>query len=60
MALAGAIVTLAQDGSVRIERGFVRAEDELESKAKAEDQKAKRPARAADGLAPATTHNPEL
>jgi hypothetical protein len=51
MALAGAIVTLAQDGSVRIERGFVRAEDEPESKAKAVDEKGKRPARGADGLA---------
>jgi ParB family chromosome partitioning protein len=48
VALAGAFVTLANDGSVRIERGFVRAEDERESKA--EDQK-KRPAKDADGLA---------
>ena len=34
IALAGAFVTLSGDGSVRIERGFVRAEDEPESKAK--------------------------
>ena len=52
IALAGAFVTLASDGSVRIERGFVRAEDEPESKAKAEDQKGQRPAKDADGLAP--------
>ena len=42
-------VTLAGDGSVRIERGFVRAEDEPKSKAKAEDQK-KRSAKDAEGL----------
>jgi ParB family transcriptional regulator, chromosome partitioning protein len=52
IALAGAFVTPAQDGSVRIERGFVRTEDEPESKAKAEDKNGKRPARDADGLAP--------
>jgi ParB family chromosome partitioning protein len=39
VALAGAFVTLAGDGSVRVERGFVRSEDEPESKAKAKDQK---------------------
>lgn len=38
-------------GSVRIERGFVRAEDEPESKPK-DESKGKRPAKAADGLAP--------
>jgi hypothetical protein len=42
--LAGAFVTLAHDGSVRIERGFVRAEDEPKSKAKAQEPKGKRPA----------------
>lgn len=52
IALAGAFVTLAGDGSVRIERGFVRAEDEPESKAKAEGENGKRPAKDADGLAP--------
>jgi ParB family chromosome partitioning protein len=51
IALAGAFVTLSGDGSVRIERGFVRTDDEPECKTKAEDQK-KRPARHADGLAP--------
>jgi ParB family chromosome partitioning protein len=50
LALAGAFVTLANDGSVRIERGFVRAEDDPESKA--EDKNGKRPAKDADGLAP--------
>ena len=35
-------MTLAGDGSVRIERGFVRAEDEPKSKAKAAEQKGKR------------------
>ncbi len=49
IALAGAFVTLGQDGAVRIERGFVRAEDE--PKAKAKDQKSKK-AKDADGLAP--------
>ena len=52
VALAGAFVTLSGDGSVRIERGFVRAEDEPESKAKAEDKSDKLPAKDADGLAP--------
>jgi ParB family transcriptional regulator, chromosome partitioning protein len=52
VALAGALVTLANNGSVRIERGFVRAEEEPKSKAKAEDQKGKGPAKDADGLAP--------
>jgi ParB family chromosome partitioning protein len=50
LAIAGAFVTLAGDGSVRIERGFVRPEDEPKSKAK--DQEDKRPAKDADGLAP--------
>jgi ParB family chromosome partitioning protein len=50
--LAGAFVTLAGDGSVRIERGFVRAEDDPKAKGKAEDAKAKRPAKDGDGLAP--------
>jgi ParB family transcriptional regulator, chromosome partitioning protein len=50
-ALAGAFVTLAGDGSLRIERGFVRAEDDPKSESKAEDKK-KRPAKDADGLAP--------
>jgi ParB family chromosome partitioning protein len=50
VALAGAFVTLAHDGSVRIERGLVRAEDDPKSKAKAE-QKDNR-AKDADGLAP--------
>jgi ParB family transcriptional regulator, chromosome partitioning protein len=51
IALAGVFVTLAHDGSVRIERGFVRPEDEPKSKAKAADQE-NRPAKDADGLAP--------
>lgn len=52
IALAGAFVMLDGDGAVRIERGFVRAEDEPNSKAKAEDAKAKHAAKDADGLAP--------
>jgi ParB family chromosome partitioning protein len=51
VALAGAFVTLANDGSVRIERGFVRSEDDPASKTKAEDQK-KPSAKDADGFAP--------
>jgi ParB family transcriptional regulator, chromosome partitioning protein len=51
LALAGAFLTLAGDGSVRVERGYVRSEDEPKSKAKAE-QKGKHPAKDADGLAP--------
>jgi hypothetical protein len=51
LALAGAFATLAGDGSVRVERGFVRAEDEPESKTKAKDQK-NLTAKDADGLAP--------
>jgi ParB family chromosome partitioning protein len=51
LGLAGAFVTLAHDGTVRIQRGFVRAEDEPKSKGKAEDS-AKHPAKDADGLAP--------
>src|ERR1700722_5511264 len=35
LALAGAFLTLAGDGSVRVERGYVRCEDEPKSKAKA-------------------------
>ncbi len=50
LALAGAFITLARDGSVHVERGFVRKEGE--PKARAEDQKGKRPAKDADGLAP--------
>jgi ParB family chromosome partitioning protein len=52
VALAGAFVTLAGDGSVRVERGFVRPEDDPKSKAKAEDKNGKRPTKDADGLAP--------
>jgi ParB family chromosome partitioning protein len=51
LALGGAFVTLAHDGSVRIERGFVRSEDDPKSKAKTADQE-NRPAKDADGLAP--------
>jgi ParB family transcriptional regulator, chromosome partitioning protein len=51
IALAGPFVTLSSDGSVRIERGFVRAEDEPESKAKPADKK-NRSAKDEDGLAP--------
>jgi ParB family chromosome partitioning protein len=51
VALAGAFVALAGDGSVRIERGFVRSEDEPESKTKAKDQE-NPSAKGADGLAP--------
>ena len=51
IALAGAFVTLGHDGEARIERGVVRAEDEPKSKANAEE-KGKRSAKAADGLAP--------
>jgi ParB family chromosome partitioning protein len=51
IALGGAFVTLAGDGSVRVERGFVRPEDEPKSKAKPADQE-NRPAKDADGLAP--------
>jgi len=50
IALAGAFVTLAQDGSVSIERGYVRAEDEPKSKAKAQEPKGKT-AKDAEGLA---------
>jgi ParB family chromosome partitioning protein len=52
IALAGAFVTLAHDGSVRVERGFVRAEDEPESKGKTEQKNGKSPAKDAEGLAP--------
>jgi ParB family transcriptional regulator, chromosome partitioning protein len=51
MAMAGAFVTLAHDGSVRVERGLVRPEDEPESKSKPDNAK-KRPAKDADGLPP--------
>jgi ParB family chromosome partitioning protein len=50
VALAGAFVTLAGDGSVRVERGFVRSEDEAQSKAKAKDRK-EHPTKDADGSA---------
>jgi ParB family chromosome partitioning protein len=51
VALAGTFVALAGDGSVRIERGFVRSEDEPESKTKAEAKKDVS-TKDADGLAP--------
>jgi ParB family chromosome partitioning protein len=51
LALAGAFLTLAADGSVRVERGYVRCEDEPKSKAKAK-QKGNGAAKDADGLAP--------
>ena len=51
LALAGAFLTLAGDGSVRGERGYVRAEDEPKSKTKAK-QKGNGAAKDADGLAP--------
>jgi ParB family chromosome partitioning protein len=41
-ALAGAFVTLAHDGSVRTERGFVRAEDDPHTEAKSGKRKGKR------------------
>jgi ParB family chromosome partitioning protein len=50
VALAGAFVALAGDGSVRIERGFVRAEDEPKPKPKAAHGKAS--AEEADAKAP--------
>jgi ParB family chromosome partitioning protein len=50
VALAGAFVALAGDGSVRIERGFVRTEDEPKPKAKAAHGDA--PAEDADAKAP--------
>jgi ParB family transcriptional regulator, chromosome partitioning protein len=50
LALAGAFVTLAHDGSLRVERGYVRAEDEPKSKTKQQD--GKRQTKDADGLAP--------
>ena len=50
VALAGAFVTLSGDGSVRIERGYVRAEHEPKSKAKPADQK--NHPKDADGLTP--------
>ena len=50
IALAGAFVTLANDGSVRVERGLVRAEDDPKSKAKAKQKD--NCAKDADGLAP--------
>jgi len=52
LALAGAFVAVAGDGSVRVERGFVRAEDEPKSKAGAAEPDGKRPAKDAEGLAP--------
>lgn len=51
IALAGAFATLAHDGSVRVERGFVHADDDPASKAKADEKNGKRPAKDADGLA---------
>ena len=48
IALAGAFVILDRDGSVRVERGFVRPEDEPQSKAKKKNGKADK----ADGPAP--------
>jgi ParB family chromosome partitioning protein len=49
IARAGAFVTLAHDGTVRVERGYVRPEDEPQSKAKANGKdKAQEP----DGPAP--------
>jgi ParB family chromosome partitioning protein len=51
VALAGAFVALAGDGSVRVERGYVRSEDEPESKTKGKDQK-NPSAKGTDGLAP--------
>jgi ParB family chromosome partitioning protein len=50
VALAGAFVTLSGDGSVRVERGYVRAEDEPKSKTKPEVRKN---AEAKDGEGPA-------
>jgi len=50
LALAGAFLTLAGDGSVRVERGYVRSEDEPKSKAKAKQNDNR--AKDADGLAP--------
>jgi ParB family chromosome partitioning protein len=50
LSLAGAFGTLAGDGSLRVERGFVRSEDEPKSSAKAQD--GKHPAKDADGPAP--------
>jgi ParB family transcriptional regulator, chromosome partitioning protein len=50
IAVAGAFVTLGHDGVVRVERGFVRAEDEPNGKAK--DKKAKGKAKDTEGLAP--------
>ena len=50
LAPAGAFVTLGHDGSVRVERGFVRAEDEPKSSAKAQEDK--RSAKDGDGFAP--------
>jgi hypothetical protein len=68
-----AIFALQLRVGVRIERGFVRSEDEPKSKAKAEEPKGRRPPRTRTGLrrylqlCPAkrlalssTEHNPEL
>ena len=52
MALAGAFVAVAGDGSVRVERGFVRAEDEPKSKREVAEPDGKRPVKDAEGLAP--------
>jgi ParB family transcriptional regulator, chromosome partitioning protein len=51
VALAGTFVTLAGDGSVRVERGFVRSEDEPQSKPKPGDRKHAE-AKDTDGPAP--------
>lgn len=42
IALAGACVTLGYDGAVRIERGYVRPEDEPKAKGKAKDAEAEK------------------
>jgi ParB family transcriptional regulator, chromosome partitioning protein len=50
--LAGVFVTLGPDGAVRIERGFVRSEDEPKSKDKNKNKKANGKVKDTDGLAP--------
>ena len=50
-AMAGAFVTLAHDGSIRIERGFVRPEDDPQA-ANSAKRKGKRTAKDANGHAP--------
>jgi ParB family chromosome partitioning protein len=51
VALAGAFVALAGDGSVRIERGFVRTEDEPKPKPKAKATHGNAPAEESDAKA---------